>query len=113
MLLFPKIFESKRVTVVRYLGGGVERQSHSLLLALKMCFRRPPIPFCVVLSGLRLLWFYVTCKTARMPDLAIFSTQDSKVLLRLGKKLLKAYTKGDKIIEMYQVFFARMVRHRP
>ena len=66
MLFFPIIFESKRVTIVRYLGGGVEKQSHSLLLALKMCFRRPPIPFCVVLSGLRLLWFYVTCNFSRI-----------------------------------------------
>ena len=37
-----------------------------------------------------------------------------KVLLRLmaGEKLSEAYIKGDKIIEMYQVFLARMVRHR-
>ena len=55
----------------------------------------------------------LTRKTARMPDLGIFSTRDSKVLLRLGEKLLEAYIKGDKIIEMYQVFLARMVRHRP
>ena len=55
----------------------------------------------------------LTRKTARMPDLATLPTPDSKVLLRLGEKLLEAYIKSDKIMEMYQLFRARMVRHRP
>ena len=48
-----------------------------------------------------------------MPDLATFSTGDSKVLLRLGENLLEAYIKGEKIIKMYQVFLAPMFWHRP
>ena len=48
--------------------------------------------------------------TVGMPDLAKFFTGDSKVLLRLGEKLLEAYIKGDKITEIYQVsFFVNMI----
>ena len=64
------------------------------------------------LRGALAVWRLIR-KTARMPDLATFSTGDSKVLLRLGEKLLEAYIKGENIIEMYQVFLARMFRHRP
>ena len=47
-----------------------------------------------------------------MPDLAIFSTQDSKVLLRLGENLFEPYIRGagDKIIEMYQVLRTGVAR---
>ena len=64
------------------------------------------------LRGAVAVW-RVARKTARMPDLAIFSTRDSKVLLRLGEKLFEAYIKGDKIMEIYQVLRARIVRDRP
>ena len=47
----------------------------------------------------------LTRKTVGMPDLATFLKGDSKVLLRLGEKLLEAYIKGDKITEIYQVSF--------
>ena len=64
------------------------------------------------LRGALAVW-HLTRKTARMPDLATFPTPDSKVLLRLGEQLSEAYIKGGKIIEMYQIFLAHMVRHRP
>ena len=56
------------------------------------------------LRGALAVW-RLTRKTVGMPDLATFFTGDSKVLLRLGEKLLEAYIKGDKITELYQVSF--------
>ena len=58
---------------------------------------------------------HLTRKTAQLPDLAMFSTQDSKFLLMLGENLFEAYIQGsgDKIIEMHKVLRTRIVRDWP